>query len=112
MARIASTTVWVRFTGQSGTSWYSVYGTSLATPLWAAIVGAGSNIRNITAASQSSVAELKTLYEGRANQSNFRQITDGVCGPDNGYLAGGAISQASLFDLCTGIGSPVGFDGK
>ena len=110
--------VWVRYTGSTGVSWYAVNGTSEAAPVWAGIVaGAGGGgtipITNLDgSAAQTSAAELQMLYSGRANRTNIRPITDGVCGPSNGYVAGGVVSGPLGYNLCTGIGSPLGFNGK
>jgi hypothetical protein len=54
----------------------------------------------------STAAELKTIYMNRGNKLDFNDIKSGVCGPWNGNL-----TQPG-YDLCTGVGSPVGYGAK
>ncbi|MGC1449848.1 MAG: S53 family peptidase [Candidatus Sulfotelmatobacter sp.] len=90
--------VWVLDSGNGG--WYIVGGTSASAPIWAGIVSAaGIN-------SGSSAAELTTIYKNRGNKLDFNDIKSGVCGPWNGNL-----TQPG-YDLCTGVGSPVGYGAK
>jgi kumamolisin len=90
--------VWVRDSGNGG--WYIVGGTSASSPIWAGIVSAaGSNLG-------SSAAELATIYKNRSNKLDFSDIKSGVCGPWNGNL-----TQVG-YDLCTGVGVPVGYGAK
>jgi kumamolisin len=90
--------IWVRDSGNGG--WYIVGGTSASSPIWAGIVSAAGN--NLG----SSTAELTAIYKNRANKADFNDIRSGVCGPWNGLL-----TQPG-YDLCTGVGSPVGYGGK
>jgi subtilase family serine protease len=90
--------VWVRDSGNGG--WYIVGGTSASSPIWAGIVSAAGN--NLG----SSVAELTTIYKNRSNKLNFSDVKSGVCGPWNSNL-----TQVG-YDLCTGVGSPVGYGAK
>jgi subtilase family serine protease len=90
--------IWV-FDGGNG-GWYIVGGTSASSPIWAGIISAAGNN------SGSSVAELTTIYKNRGNKQHFNDVKSGVCGPWNGNLA-----QAG-YDLCTGVGSPVGYGAK
>jgi kumamolisin len=90
--------VWVRDSGNGG--WYIVGGTSASSPIWAGIVSAAGNN------SGSSAAELATIYKARFNRAYFNDIKSGVCGPWNGNL-----TQPG-YDLCTGVGSPVGYGAK
>ena len=69
--------------------WYIVGGTSVATPVWAGIVNAAGHFY---LGSQ----EFTTLYADQGTTP----ITMGTCGPNQGYLAGGA------WNFCTGLGSP------
>jgi len=90
--------VWVRDSGNGG--WYIVGGTSASSPIWAGIVSAaGSNLG-------SSEAELTTIYKNRSNKLDFSDVKSGVCGPWNSNL-----TQVG-YDLCTGVGSPVGYGAK
>jgi kumamolisin len=90
--------LWVWDSGNGG--WYIVGGTSASSPIWAGIVSAaGSNLG-------SSWAELTTLYKNRSNKTDFADIKSGVCGPWNGNLT------LPGYDLCTGVGSPMGYGGK
>jgi kumamolisin len=73
-------------------SWIPVGGTSVATPVWAGIVNAAKSLAS------SSPAELSLLYQDQGTTP----ITMGTCGPNQGYIAGGAWS------FCTGLGSPRG----
>jgi kumamolisin len=80
--------------------WYIVGGTSVAAPVWAGIVNAAGSF---SAASQ---AELATIYQNAGNSSDFADVGQGSCGPNEGYLA------ASGWDFCTGVGAPLGSSGK
>lgn len=79
-------------------AWYSVGGTSWATPTWAGIVNAAEH------KSASSHAELTLMYSELGNSAeysaDFNDITQGAkqCGVG--------------FDECTGIGSPKTYAGK
>jgi kumamolisin len=90
--------VWVHDSGNGG--WYIVGGTSASSPIWAGIVSAAGN--NLG----SSEAELTTIYKNRGSKPDFNDIRSGVCGPWNGNLA------QTGYDLCTGVGSPVGYGAK
>jgi len=81
-----------------GGGWFSVGGTSLATPTWAGIVNAAGSF------AKSTNAELTTLYGDKA--TDFKNTTYGFCGPYNWY------SASTGWDFCTGNGSPVGYTGK
>lgn len=54
----------------------------------------------------SSLGELGTVYGNRGKADIFHDITLGACGPYAGFLA------APGWDVCTGVGSPNGKDGK
>jgi kumamolisin len=88
-----TTGVWV----YSGGGWYIVGGTSVAAPVWAGILNNAGHFYG------SSAAELSAIYAGAAG---FNDITNGDCGPNEGYLALGAWS------FCTGHGSPNGKGNK
>ena len=90
--------MWVWDSGNGG--WYIVGGTSASSPIWAGIVSSASSNAASTA------AELTTVYKNRGNELDFSDIKSGVCGPWNGNLT------LTGYDLCTGVGSPVGYGGK
>ena len=86
-------------------NWWTVGGTSVATPVWAGILNAASTANGKFAAS--SVAELTKMYADYANWTNYNagfwDITYGACN-----LYSGSFSVRG-YDLCTGLGSPKGF---
>ncbi|HUH62827.1 MAG TPA: S53 family peptidase [Terracidiphilus sp.] len=94
-----NTGVWVFDTNTfDGTGWFIVGGTSVAAPSLAGIINAAGGFR------ASSAAENQEIYSrfGRG----FNDILYGNCGPN--------ISDFSLpgYDLCTGVGSVHGLEGK
>jgi kumamolisin len=91
--------LWVLDSGNNG-GWYIVGGTSASSPIWAGIVSAAGNNSGSTA------AELTNIYKNRGNKTDFNDIKSGVCGPWNGNL-----TQPG-YDLCTGVGSAVGYGAK
>ena len=94
-----STGVWVFNSSFVGLpAWFIVGGTSAASPTWAGITNAAGGF------SSSSAAQLTKLYSAPA--SDFTDITVGVCGPFQGYVA------APGWDLCSGLGSPYTYSGK
>jgi kumamolisin len=84
------TGVWVFVTNDNG--WIVVGGTSVASPVAAALVN------NTAQFSASSNAELTKYYR---SPSQFNDVVEGICGPHTGYWA------AQGWDFCTGLGSPV-----
>jgi kumamolisin len=93
-----STGVWVNcsVTACGGTGpWWIVGGTSVAAPTWAGVVNSAGQFRSSTD------AELSAIYP-KIGTAAFRDITNGSCGPNDGYLA------RVGYDLCTGVGSPLG----
>jgi subtilase family serine protease len=89
------TGAWIRLSG----SWYIFGGTSLASPLMAAITNAAGHFAVSTA------AELTALY-ANLGTAKFNDIQRGTCGQYQGLAAG------TGYDLCTGIGSPAGLTGE
>jgi kumamolisin len=79
-------------------AWYSVGGTSWATPTFAGIVNAAEH------KSKSSAAELNMMYKELANSSEYSA--------DFNDITQGAKQCAVGFDKCTGIGSPKTYAGK
>ena len=88
-----STGVWV----YASPYWYIVGGTSVATPVWAGIVNAAGHFYPTS-------QEASTLYADRGTTP----ITIGTCGPNQGYMA----NPATLWNFCTGLGSPHGEGGE
>jgi subtilase family serine protease len=91
------------FEGGPG-GWFIVGGTSLASPSLAGIVNSAATLHKNFAISSS--AENATIYANRAVAADFHDLTLGYCGPYSGYKAAG------LWDVCTGVGSIVGYAGK
>ena len=81
-------------------NWIVVGGTSVASPAVAALVNNAGKFRASTA------AELRVMYAYRAWHVAYTDIVDGGC-PN---AATGAASVG--YDLCTGIGTPLGRIGK
>jgi kumamolisin len=82
-----------------------VGGTSLASPLSAAMTNAAGNFRT------SSTAQLTKIYDNLAssNYDNFyNDITSGHCGNGPG---GKFVNAVTGWDLCTGVGTPKGLSG-
>jgi kumamolisin len=78
--------------------WYSVGGTSWASPTFAGIVDAAGNKQ------QSTVDELTWIYSELANQSEYSADFNDITQGDSRCTVG--------FDKCTGIGSPKTYAGK
>jgi len=80
--------------------WTVVGGTSAASPLAAAMLNSAGTFR------ASSAAELAELYAHAANKADFTDIIEGSC-------ANASSNNVSVgYDLCTGIGAPLGVKGK
>jgi subtilase family serine protease len=77
-----------------------VGGTSLASPLSAALVN------NAGSFNASTTAELTEIYANLGNTKAFFDITAGVCENASSGLA------SVGYDLCTGVGAPIGKIGK
>jgi hypothetical protein len=93
-----STGVWVYCsvaTCQGFSPWWVVGGTSVAAQVWAGIVNSAGHFRSSTD------AELTAIYPAIGTAA-FRDITSGSCGPFDGFLGLGG------YDLCTGVGGPLG----
>jgi kumamolisin len=78
--------------------WYSVGGTSWASPTFAGIVNAAGKLQ------KSSVAELTSMYTELANPTQYKADFNDVKLGDSRCKVG--------FDQCTGIGSPHTYNGK
>jgi kumamolisin len=100
-----NTGVWVYDNNATtGCCWYIVGGTSVSSPTWAGIVNRAGHF------AASSAAELSLIYTNFANTTNypleFRDITYGLCSFYDGNVA------VAKWDVCTGVGSPKGYNGK
>lgn len=78
--------------------WYSVGGTSWASPTFAGIVNAAANKQ------KSSVAELTMMYGELGNATEYKADFNDITSGDKRCVVG--------FDQCTGIGSPHTYAGK
>jgi kumamolisin len=85
------TGVWVYDSFEGG--WVVVGGTSVASPLVAAVVNNEGHF------SLSTAAELSIIYND-PDYLHFKDIRSGICGPHAGYFA------LNGWDFCAGIGSP------
>jgi len=79
--------------------WTVVGGTSVASPATAAI------INNAGAFAATTSAELTTVYGNMKNKADFTDITGPCTNAKNGKAGKG-------YDLCTGVGTPLGLSGK
>jgi len=86
------TGVWVYVSNQGG--WLIFGGTSVASPVFAAIANNAGHF------SASTTAEHSLIYANLGNTGAYGDITQGICGPYTGYWA------ATGWDFCTGVGSP------
>jgi len=89
-----NTGVWVRFRSQ----WRVVGGTSVSSPLLAAIANTAGHFAT------SGAAEETRIY-GALGTGAFRDVKTGVCG------VGNSLTAKTGYDFCTGVGSPVGKNG-
>lgn len=80
--------------------WNIFGGTSVASPLVAAIVNHAGHF------AASSNAELTTIYGAGLLSANFRDIDAGTCGYYEGWVA------VTGWDPCSGVGAPYGTAGK
>ncbi|WP_156898060.1 S53 family peptidase [Methylocapsa acidiphila] len=92
-----STGVWVYCSTGCGNapinSWFGIGGTSVSSPLVAALTNAAGHF------GVSTFAELKSLY-ALLGSNRFNDITLGLCG------IGSAYSAVAGWDFCTGVGTP------
>lgn len=96
-----NTGVWVYDTNAvTGVGWYIVGGTSVAAPSLTGIINASGSFRH------SSQAENQLIYNDLFNGFDFRDISYGTCGI---YI--GTFSVPG-YDLCSGVGTPLGHQGK
>jgi subtilase family serine protease len=84
--------------GASG--WQLAGGTSVASPALAGFINSTGKFYG------SAWWQQNEMYGYLGNSSAFIDVTSGNCGPSGSYAA------AKLYDLCTGIGAPVGTTGK
>jgi subtilase family serine protease len=81
-------------------NWLVIGGTSVASPLAAALVNSAGSFHT------SSKAELTQIYAGLGDAANFADITLGSC------VNAPSGSASKGYDLCTGVGAPLGLAGK
>lgn len=84
--------------GNTAGSWLLAGGTSVASPLVAAMVNAAGGF------AVNSPAELTKIYAGNGT-AKFNDVKRGICGPYAGFQA------TSAWDYCAGVGSPHGLSG-
>ncbi len=98
------TGVWIYdtfpYNGFEVLGWTVVGGTSVASPSLAGVINSAGSFAS------SSAAELTTIYNNRANTSAFHDVTYGICGE---YNSGQAVPG---WDVCTGVGTPIGYVDK
>jgi len=89
-------------------NWWIVGGTSVAAPTITGIINASETKSGVWAAS--STAELTALYKDLATSTtyaaDFTDVTYGACNVYSGSFS------ATGWDLCTGLGTPLGLAGK
>ena len=89
-------------------NWWTVGGTSVAAPTITGIINASETKSGVWAAS--STAELTALYKDLGTAStyaaDFTDVSYGACNFYSGSFSG------TGYDLCTGIGTPLGLAGK
>ncbi|MGB6484953.1 MAG: S53 family peptidase [Candidatus Acidiferrales bacterium] len=96
-----NTGVWVYDSNAvTGVGWYIVGGTSVAAPSLSGIINSAGSFR------RSSQAENQLIYGNLFNGFDFRDISYGSCGVYIGTFA------VPGYDLCAGVGSPIGLRGK
>jgi kumamolisin len=100
-----NTAVWIvdsiPYMGQGGPgAWWTVGGTSVASPSLAGIINATGG------KATSSEAELTEIYNNKAVVADFADTIKGSCYFYDGYLA------VKGWDFCTGVGSVKGKNGK
>ena len=98
-----NTGVWVYDTvpyGGQVLDWAVLGGTSVSSPLTAALVN------NAASFNASGTAELTEIYANLGNKKAFTDVTKGACGNSKSGTA------SKGYDLCTGVGTPLGTTGK
>src|SRR2546428_89782 len=86
-----------------GSGWYTVYGTSASTPLWASFIGI-ANSEHSNPLSSTSFGTMNAVYNAAIGSQygiNFRDITSG----NNGNCA--ICNAKPGYDFVTGLGSPI-----
>ncbi len=94
--------------------WYIVGGTSLSSPATAGIVNVSSTLAN-TRRTNTSHTELVNLYsalESRSYTADFNDIVSGSCGEEV-FPPDTPVNLAALpgYDMCSGVGTPLGYAG-
>jgi hypothetical protein len=87
--------------GVNGSNWYVFGGTSLAAAAMVGVINAAGRF------APSSARELAVIYNHRTVTSDYRDIASGdSCGLYNSF------SAVAGWDYCTGVGAPLGYEGK
>lgn len=86
--------------GVEGSNWFVFGGTSVAAQALAGIINVGGRFLS------SSTLELNRIYYHGTMTNEYHDIVSGNCGPCDGF------SATAGWDYCTGVGSPIGYDGK
>ena len=92
-------------------TWYTVGGTSVSSPLVAAMTNAAGRFAPNTA------SELRTIYANSEYPRfgpwrRFNNVVHGICGPFAGYTTNNINGWVPpSWDFCTGVGSPKGHAG-
>jgi len=86
--------------GVNGTNWYVFGGTSLSAAAVTGIINVAGHF------DASSALELWRIYSHMGFKSAYHDIIGGTCGPYDLF------SSVRGWDYCTGVGVPVGYDGK
>jgi kumamolisin len=97
--------------GMSPGTWYTVGGTSVSSPLLAAMTNGAGRFAPNTA------SELTTIYANSGPQrfgsrGRFNNVVHGICGPFAGFATNNMNGWVTpSWDYCTGVGSPKGLSG-
>ena len=98
--------VWVHYSPSDNSTprWLVLGGTSLSSALFAGIVNSAGHFY---ASSDIQHTKMYSAGLGSASASYYRNISAGYCGPYVGWSA-----TSAKWDLCTGLGTPLGKSGK
>jgi kumamolisin len=88
-----------------GSTWLVFGGTSVASPSLAGVVNLAGHFFS------SSSVELSTVYTNLGNNSNYRDITSGTASNGSGRRKDSETAVPG-WDFITGVGSPLGVNGK
>ena len=91
------------------TGYYPVGGTSLASPLVAAMTNGAGHFR--TSIGTSSTSQQNTIYGELGVSSKINDIKTGTCHNGGNPTDGSEVSATVGWDVCTGVGTPHGLSG-